>query len=579
MKSFLPVLFCSLFLNVFQAIAQTSIIVTDSVAQQVMLGNYDPSAYFAIHILNNPDTISKGISANVSPDSLHTFVDSLIGFQNRNTGSDTISATKGIGAARRWAYSKFQQFSAENENRLIPSYLQFDMAICGINRHKDVFAVLPGMDTTDKSIIIIEGHLDSRSQVLCDTASIAQGADDNSSGSALVLELARVMSRYSYSHTIVFLLTTGEEQGLYGAAAFAVYAFNKKIQVKAVMNNDIVGGVFCGHTSSAPSCPGFGNIDSTHVRLFSFGGFNSSHKGLARYIKLEYNERVRPYALVPMTLNVMTPEDRTGRSGDQMPFKSYTYTAMRFTSANEDGDADVTDTSYSDRQHTSGDILGIDTKHTGTIDSFFVDFDYLSRNTVINGNAAGMMAISPSTPDFTIASGGPNTLIIKITQEEKYLNYKVGLRTKTYDWDSVYSFKGTLVDTINVPAGNYIASVASVDGSGVESLFSREQMIDVTSVNNVSNPGNGIELLQNSPNPSDEATMISVVVNRPINYKDAYISIRDITGREVKHLGIQLKQGVNEVLYEHGYHASGTFIYTLVIDGAPVQSKKMIFMN
>src|SRR6185312_5192132 len=109
----------------------TNIIVTDSVAEQVMLGNYNPSTFLASHILNDPDTISRGISARISSDSLHTFIDSLISFQNRNTGSDTISATKGIGAARRWAYAKFQQFSAENENRLIPSYLQFDMAVCG----------------------------------------------------------------------------------------------------------------------------------------------------------------------------------------------------------------------------------------------------------------------------------------------------------------------------------------------------------------------------------------------------------------------------------------------------------------
>src|SRR6202000_775537 len=127
----------------------------------------------------------------------------------------------------------------------------------------------------------------------------------------------------------------------------------------AVLNNDVIGGIICGHTSSAPGCPGFENIDSTHVRLFSYGGFNSFHKGLSRFIKLEYKEMIQPYAAVPMTINIMTPEDRTGRGGDHMPFRALGYPAMRFTAENEYGDADVTSPTYIEHQHTSSDSIGV----------------------------------------------------------------------------------------------------------------------------------------------------------------------------------------------------------------------------
>lgn len=559
---------------------QTNIISTNQTAKQVLLGNYNPLNYMASTIINHPDSISRGINARVSPDSLHAYLDVLRTFQNRNSGSDTISLVKGIGAARKWVFKKFQQFSTQNQNRLLTSYLQFDLTICGINQHKNVYAVLPGTDTSDKSLVIIEAHLDSRCAGLCDTLCVAEGMEDNGSGTALVLELARVMSRYSYKNSIVFLVTTAEEQGLLGAQAFSDYATQEGIKIKAVLNNDVIGGIFCGHTASPPGCPGFGNIDSTHVRMYSAGGFSSFHKGLARFIKLEYKELIRPVAAVDMTIHVMTPEDRTGRSGDHIPFRAANYTAMRFTSANENGDANVANPGYSDRQHTSADILGLDTNADTFLDSFFVNFNYLARNAVINGNAAGMAAIGPKTPDFIMTSPNGQGLVVSITQQTQYLNYRVGLRTTTYDWDTVFTCTGATVFTLNMPANNYIASVASVDSNGVESLFSKELMLAIaTGLDPRTQFSQPIELLQNSPNPSDEATNISVLMNKDINYKEAYISITDLLGKEVERLPIQLKEGVSEVQYTHGFHKSGTFIYSLIIDGKSIQSKKMVFVN
>ncbi|MCD6062328.1 MAG: putative aminopeptidase [Flavipsychrobacter sp.] len=563
-------------LSVSQAKAQYNLLSTNTTAEQVMMGNYNPASYAASVVLNDPGIISAGILANVSADSLRSYLLELRKFQNRNTSSDTISSTKGIGAARRWIYSKFEQFSTQNENRLLTSYLQFDTLVCTQTRHRNVFAVLPGADLSDKSIIIIEAHMDSRCAGNCDTACLAEGMEDNGSGTALVMELARIMSKYTFKHTLVFTTVTGEEQGLLGGRAFTKYAQQKGIKIKAVLNNDVVGGIICGQTSSPPSCPGLNNIDSTQVRLFSFGGFNSPHKGLVRFIKLEYKEMIRPFATVPMAITIMSDEDRIGRGGDHIPFRQGGFAAMRFTSANEHGDAS-NGPGYADRQHTSSDILGVDTDGDTIIDSFFVDFNYLARNAVINGNAMAMLAVGPKSPDFTITSTGANDLALNIIDPVPYNHYRIGLRTATNDWDSVYTVTGGTTHTLAVSPGTYSISVMSVDANGIESLPSRELTASTTGINDRYTK-QGIELLQNVPNPAgDEATRISVLVHQPISYQEALISITDITGREVLRKNIELKPGMNELLYQHGYGMSGIYIYSLFVDGKLMQSKKMVF--
>lgn len=567
------------FLLPFFLPAQSNIISTNIVAEQIMLGNYNPQVYQASTVLNHPDTISQGILAAVSPDSLKAYMIQLAAFGNRNSGSDTVSAAFGIGAARRWVYDKFSQFSTANENRLVPSYLQFDRPICTSNQHRNIFAVLPGMDTSEKRVIIIEAHIDSRCEDLCDSLCTAEGVEDNATGTALVIELARVMSRFSYNNTIVFLITIAEEQGLYGAEAFADYVQQKGIKVRAVQNNDVIGGIICGQTSSPPSCPGLDAIDSVGVRLFSAGTVNSPHKGYSRFVKLEYKEMIRPHLFWGTDIRIMSPEDRTGRSGDHVPFRAHQYTAMRFTSANEHGDANVSDTSYADRQHTVRDVLGVDTDNDLVIDSFFVDFRYLARNVVINGNATAMAAIGPETPDFQLGVHDSD-LVITVIQQTQYQQYRIGVRTTSNDWDSVYTFSGTLTDTIDVsPAAIYYVSIASVDTNGVESIFSREYYTTAVGLEELQPLYPGLELLQNQPNPFDEATWILVKVDKLPANSSALIRITDLNGRTVKENPFDLQLGMNEILYEHGYGASGTYLYSLVIDGKIVSTKQMIFAN
>lgn len=559
--------------------AQTGLKMSNPAADSVLRGYYDPAAYMASSILNHPDDIVPGVRSEVNADSLRKWLDGLTSFKNRNSGSDTLSSTKGIGAARTWAMNKMQEFSARNENRLQAGYFEFDRVMCSTTHHKNVVGVLPGMDTANREIIILEGHMDSRCAGLCDTACAAYGADDDGSGCALVMELARVLSKYSFNQTIVFMLVTGEEQGLYGSDAFSDFCLAEGIKVKAVLNNDIVGGIICGNTASPPGCPGAGEIDSLNVRLFSYGGFNSLHKGLVRFLKLEYLEEVTPFVTVPLTLNIMNNEDRTGRSGDHRPFREKNFTAMRFTSANEHGAGDPSVPGYTDHQHTSADSIGVDTDMDGVIDSLWVDFHYLARNAVMNGVGAGLLAIGPLAPDHSVVQEGPDGMIVTILTATGYDYYRVGLRSTTNDFDTVYTMTGT-VDTLYglTPGTTYVVSAASVDTNGIESKFTKEVALVITGTQDVVT-AHGIELLPNHPNPFDENTTITVRVDQPVSYHKAYIRVDDAQGREVERLPVELKKGMNEVVFYHGFHATGMYLYSLVLDDEVLATRSMIFVN
>ena len=577
-KIFIGLLMISLIKSA--SFGQGDIHFTNPLISDVLSGNYNPLDYAATVVIDDPDVISTSLLQDIDPDSLKSLLIAMRTFENRNTGSDTLSPTRGIGAARRWALDKFNSYSAANENRLLTGYLQFVQDVCGVSSHKNIVAVLPGRDISDPAPIIIEGHIDSRCADVCDIDCLAEGMEDNGSGTALVMELARVMSRFTFDHTIIFMATIGEEQGLIGAYAFATHAVHEDIPIKAVLNNDIVGGIVCGETSSPPSCPGLNNVDSTQVRLFSYGAFNSPHKALARFIKLEYDEMLREKSSVPMMLTIMSAEDRTGRGGDHIPFRQNGFPAMRFTSANEHGNADVSDPEYHDRQHTSEDILGVDTDGDQEIDSFFVNFNYLARNAAINANAAAMAALGPDAPSIYSVGQDGDFLYIEIEDTLDYNHYVVGLRVNTHDFDTLYYIEGGKSGVFKLPSRelNIFISAASIDENGVESLFSEEELVRLTGIDE---PGEKemAELLQNKPNPFDESTTISFIIHDPSNIREVSIVITDLNGKKVKELPVDIREGLNEVLFTHGYNMTGAYFYSLVIDGVIAATKKMVFAN
>jgi hypothetical protein len=581
--------------------AQTSPAPSSTLLANIIKGNYTPTTYQASTVITDPTVVSQGLLNEISADSLKATLFKLKNFQNRNMFSDTVSNTRGIGATRRWVLSKFQQYSAANDNRLQAGYLWFNYgpsnssvgcpnSVDLITKHADIIAVLPGSQTSDKSLIIVEGHVDSRNDSLCSLTTNAFGVGDNATGAALVMELARVMSKYTFKNTIIFAVVTGEEQGLIGAKALANYIDGINTPIKAVNNNDVSGGIFCGHTASAPGCPGYGQIDSTDLRIFSLGGFNAPCKQWARYVKLEYKEQLLNSVAVPVNIQIMSPEDRTGRGGDHQAFTKLGFTGIRFTQAYEDGDAS-NGPGYKDRQHNIRDSLGRDTDHDGVEDTLYVDVDYLARNTLINGNSMAMVALGPDTITVDADIMTSNRFRVQFTPTGAAA-YRVAVRSATNDWDTVYTITGKNVDTITVPYATntqFYLSAAAVDANGTESQFSTEYKMSTELVVLALPPDStrpapppptyyGIQLMPNKPNPFDEATMITIQSGTDLFVDRTLLTISTIDGRPVQRIRVPLKKGLNEVLFDHGYlMPPGVYVCSLIIDGLPVQSTKMVF--
>ena len=554
---------------------------TNPTTLDILNGNYDPVDYQASTVIVSPDDIFQGLVDEINPDTLKSYLEILSTFENRNTGSDTLSDVRGIGASQRWVLSKFEEYSQRRENRLVSSFFVFDQVICGMGRHKDVLTVLPGQGPQKDEVIIVLAHLDSRCETGCDIDCEAHGMEDNGSGSALVMELARVMSQYTFNRTIAFMLTTGEEQGLHGARAFANYCGDNGIKIYAAYNNDVIGGVICGQTASPPGCPGLNHIDSINVRVYSQGGTRSKNKMLARFLEIQYNEHLAPRMTTPHVINIMSPEDRTGRGGDHIPFRENGFATVRFCSANEHGDGNPSQPDYHDRQHTMDDVLGMDTDGDNVIDSFFVDFNYLSRNAMINGASMASAAFGPQpVADFEVSEWN-GQIIVSIDDPLDYGQYRIGVRKlskNTYDTTYVTD---QLVDTFPVSeAFWYYINVATIDEDGIQSLFCLEKDVRILSTDTKDlSVQKSIELLQNFPNPFDEATTIAVIVNESIQHDRAEIRMMDQEGKVFATLPITLKIGSNEVQYSYQNHGfqPGIYHYGLWVDDVHVATKSMIY--
>jgi hypothetical protein len=557
----------------FHGLAQTNITLSNPEVLQILLGNYDPATYTPAVIINDPDSILHGIVNEVSKDTLISYLLKIDSYHNRNTGSDTVSETRGIGAVRRWIHKKYNEYRSLCENRLVVTYMDFDVTVCGQSHHRNVLAVLPGLDTTNKEIMVLEGHFDTRCQGVCDTACYSPGMEDNGSGTVLVMELARIMSRYAFDHTIIFAIITGEDQGLYGAKALSAYLKSNNVQIRSVFNNDVIGGIICGQTSSAPSCPGLNAIDSTHVRVFTYSyandtSWNSPHKQLARYIRLHQDERINPLLSTPMTVDLIVWEDRIGRSGDHVPFRQRGYTSLRFCSKNEHGNGAGIPP---DRQHTTGDILGLDTTvpPDGVIDSFFVDPNYLRRNIIMNGVNLGWLAIAPPSPspEFTLA--GDSLTITLHGDDTTYQHYRVGVRSRhsgTLYFDTIYTFINSpqiLIPGIGSDKTRFI-SVANVK-NGVESLFSGEFPVLAVGTEDNSRKDWGILMYQNHPNPFSDQTEIIIEAADNVCTKDAVMVLTDLTGRTLRKIPVEIIPGMNTINLKKDGLESGMYIYSLQV--------------
>lgn len=411
----------------------------------------------------------------IDPNRIRATVEKLVSFKTRHTLSDTESQTEGIGAARRWIQSQFEQYSSTKNGRLLveTQEVHIDKPTERIPRPVtivNVLATLPGRRAAQgsdarKRVVIVSGHYDSRALDANDATSPAPGANDDASGTALVMELARVMSGYQFDETIIFACVAGEEQGLNGSAGLADRAKRENWDVIAMLNNDIVG-----NTSG-----GSGVRDASRVRLFSegvpsnespvqmqarqsIGGENDApSRQLARYIK----EVAAPY--VPgFDVTMIYRRDRYGRGGDHIPFLRQGYPAVRFTEPNED---------FS-RQHQ--DITQRSAKPYGDLPQF-MDFKYIANVARVNATAIAALASAPPSPKRVHIDASPSydtSLEWDAIEDPAIDGYAVLLRETTApNWQRRIELGNVTSTTLRgINKDDFLIAVESYDARGHRSL-------------------------------------------------------------------------------------------------------------
>jgi len=342
--------------------------------------------------------------AVVSKERLRSDVRRMVGFGTRHTLSEQDDPKRGIGAALRWAEGEFRKTSRTCGNCLeiaLPETMASGARIPSPVRLINVIAIQRGTKRPEE-VVIVQGHLDSRVSDVMDASSNAPGANDNASGSALVIEAARVLSGRRFPTTIVYAVLSGEEQGLHGGKLLADYAKAQGWQVKAVLNNDIVGG----------SRGSDGLVESTHVRVFSegpradstdevrasarrLGGENDSpSRNLSRYIADIANQSDG------LKVRQIWRADRMGRGGDHLPFQEMGFPAIRFSAAIEDYDHQ-----HQDVRVESGVAYG------DTVDE--MDFTYLAGVTRINVATLAALANAPLPPEATAGAAVQTYTLVK----------------------------------------------------------------------------------------------------------------------------------------------------------------------
>lgn len=396
-----------------------------------------------------PDARIAALVDSVSAARLGAAVHRLEAFGTRHTLSDTVSTERGVGAARRWLFEEFRRASP----RLQVSYDSHRVPPGGrINREvevRNVMAILPGRTARR---VYVSGHYDTVARPAGATGFEwsqgdlpAPGANDDGSGTALVLELARVVagSGLEFDATIVFIAFAGEEQGLVGATYHAREAAEAKWTIDAVLNNDIVGGTMGGN--------GLG--DSRTVRVFAEGPEDSPSRQLARYVR-DVATRYVP----EQTVRLVARHDRFGRGGDHTAFNQLGYPGVRLSEATEN---------YS-RQHTVDDT------------SEGVSPDYLARTARVNLAALVSLALAPAAPVVTGQNGAP-TLGRGRSGYDAALRWQPSAGASGYrivwrdawspDWQGSRSVGNVTEATLpNVSIDDHVFGVVAVGPGGHESL-------------------------------------------------------------------------------------------------------------
>ena len=420
--------------------------------------------------ITNADPEIKKMITEIKAESLENAVKKLVSFGTRHTLSDTKSKTRGIGAAQQWVKSEFDKYALESGGRLTSNIDYFTIKADGRRIAVDsqlgnVMATLKGTDSSDDRILIISGHLDSRVTDVMDAKSDAPGANDDGSGVAAMMELAKIMSKRSFPYTIIFVAVTGEEQGLYGARHLAELAKKENWNIVAMLNNDMIGNSLSSGTNLrdntkvrvfSEATPYLETEDEAKMRKLINRDNDSPSRLLARYIKTTTDQYVDQ-----LEINLVYRNDRFLRGGDHTPFSQNGFTAIRYCEMNENHD------------HQHQDLRTENNIKYGDLPEF-MDFEYLRKVSASNLATLANLAWSPKAPtnvgievkDLTNFS----TLQWKAPEGKKVYGYQVLIReTSDTNWQKAIFVTDTKT-TIPYSKDNFLFAVQSIDELGHASL-------------------------------------------------------------------------------------------------------------
>lgn len=407
----------------------------------------------------------KKILAEISPKRIEGYVAKLVSFGTRHTMSETESDTRGIGAARRWIKAELERCGAGSNLQVA-----FDSHIAPVSARisrpteiVNVVATLPGsQDASKDRIYVTSGHYDSRVSDVMNYTADAPGANDDASGTAAVMELACVMSKYKFDATLVFMAVAAEEQGLLGARHWATQARQKNLNIAGMFTNDIIG------SSRADN----GKVDNKQVRLFSQsipatkemsdavrqlvatgGDSDSLSRQLARHTKEQGERYVKDFKV-----SVIHRADRYLRGGDHMPFLEQGYAALRFTEPAEDF------------SHQHQDLRTENGKVYGDLIEFN-DVDYIAKVTRVNAAALASLALAPAAPQGvklrTDKLTNDSTLVWQANPEPDVAGYRIVWReTTAANWQGAKWVGNVTEATVDLSKDNVFFGVQAVDKDG-----------------------------------------------------------------------------------------------------------------
>lgn len=413
-----------------------------------------------------PDPRLSALASQVSEARLKAAIEKMVSFGTRHTLSDRTSATRGIGAAERWAEAEFQAISRDCGGCLQVSVPKQTFTGRRVPKPTEIGAIVAVQrGTTDPDrVIIITGHIDSRVTDVMDATSDAPGANDDASGVAAVFEAARILSKHRFPATLVYAALEGEEQGLYGGKVVADLGKKQGWRIEANLNNDIIGNtqgqsgvivrdrvrVFAEGTKSVET------PEQANQRRYNGGEVDSPSRNVSRFLDALAERQAKDLGGLDVMMVYRT--DRFGRGGDQTEFLAAGFPAVRITEGAENYD----------RQHQ--DLRTENGKPYGDVISG-VDFPYLARVTRLNVMAIAALARAPAPPEGVKIEGAvsPDTTVTwePVTGAAAYKVHWRG--TTDSQWKHVRETKATREVLKGVVIDDWFFGVSSVAADGFES--------------------------------------------------------------------------------------------------------------